>query len=194
MEKTSTSLASFFRPHGGGSDDLVTVKHHRRDIKVAEIRHNSNVINIENIASTPLARDLQVTRLLLLAANLLEAGVSVIDTQGVSGTVPINVKFLGAMVQINQKIDTDAPLSTLFSNEAVFLIAEPQLMAVHKCTGNMDEMLASIARYCEEEFTALVDGLLPIIEPLMIIFVGLIIGVMMLMLYLSIFSTSETIY
>jgi type IV pilus assembly protein PilC len=75
----------------------------------------------------------------------------------------------------------------------VFPIAEPQLMAVHECTGNMDEILASIARYYEEEFTAVVDGLSPIIEPLMIVFVGLVIGVMMLMLYLSIFSAGETI-
>jgi type IV pilus assembly protein PilC len=54
-------------------------------------------------------------------------------------------------------------------------------------------MLASIACYYDEEFTALVDGLLQIIEPLMIVFVGLILGVMLLMLYLSIFSASETI-
>ena len=66
-------------------------------------------------------------------------------------------------------------------------------MAVQKCTGNMDEMLTSIARHYEDEFTAVVHGLSPIIEPLMIVFVGLVIGVMMLMLYLSIFSAGETI-
>ena len=63
MVKASTNRASFFRFLGGGSDDLVAVKLHRRAIKVAEIRHNSNVINIDNIASAPLARDLQATRL-----------------------------------------------------------------------------------------------------------------------------------
>ena len=63
MAKTLTKLASFFRPLGGGSDDLVAVKLHRRAITVAEIRHNSNVINIDTIASAPLARDLQVARI-----------------------------------------------------------------------------------------------------------------------------------
>ena len=80
MAKTSTKLASFFRLLGGASDDLVAVKLHRRAIKVAEIRHNSNVINIDNMASAPLTHDLQVTRLSLLTANLLAADVSVIDT------------------------------------------------------------------------------------------------------------------
>ena len=393
MAKTLTKLASFFRPLGGGSDDLVAVKLHRRAITVAEIRHNSNVINIDTIASAPLARDLQVARITrqhdmiadtlrgmregglfsardagiiipsgvvtlrqfnlpyltaaeltreskdvafwveageisgkldvfldrlvemlekqqkikagiksalfypitlvvitvaisyfmltkvvptfqemyeglgaelpgptqaivdasnwiqdggnlasvigvvisiwltnkmlhrylrpyrklksvialrlpvvgdiivkatvarmsLLMANLLAAGVSVIDTLEVSSTVSQNVKFLDAMTQIKQKIVTGAPLSTLFGNEAVFPIALSQLMAVGERTGNMDEMLTSIARYYEEEFTTVVDGLSTIIEPLMIVFVGLMIGVMVVELYLPIFSAGDAI-
>ena len=393
MAKTLTKLASFFRPLGGGSDDLVAVKLHRRAITVAEIRHNSNVINIDTIASAPLARDLQVARITrqhdmiadtlrgmregglfsardagiiipsgvvtlrqfnlpyltaaeltreskdvafwveageisgkldvfldrlvemlekqqkikagiksalfypitlvvitvaisyfmltkvvptfkemyeglgaelpgptqaivdasnwiqdggnlasvigvvisiwltnkmlhrylrpyrklksvialrlpvvgdiivkatvarmsLLMANLLAAGVSVIDTLEVSSTVSQNVKFLDAMTQIKQKIVTGAPLSTLFGNEAVFPIALSQLMAVGERTGNMDEMLTSIARYYEEEFTTVVDGLSTIIEPLMIVFVGLMIGVMVVALYLPIFSAGDAI-
>ena len=393
MAKTLTKLASFFRPLGGGSDDLVAVKLHRRAITVAEIRHNSNVINIDTIASAPLARDLQVARITrqhdmiadtlrgmregglfsardagiiipsgvvtlrqfnlpyltaaeltreskdvafwveageisgkldvfldrlvemlekqqkikagiksalfypitlvvitvaisyfmltkvvptfqemyeglgaelpgptqaivdasnwiqdggnlasvigvvisiwltnkmlhrylrpyrklksvialrlpvvgdiivkatvarmsLLMANLLAAGVSVIDTLEVSSTVSQNVKFLDAMTQIKQKIVTGAPLSTLFGNEAVFPIALSQLMAVGEHTGNMDEMLTSIARYYEEEFTTVVDGLSTIIEPLMIVFVGLMIGVMVVALYLPIFSAGDAI-
>ena len=393
MAKTLTKLASFFRPLGGGSDDLVAVKLHLRFIKVAEIRHNSNVINIDTIGSAPLAHDLQgaritrqhdmiadtlhgmregglfsaldagtiipsgvarlrlfnlpyltaaeltreskdvafwveageisgkldvfldrlvemlekqqkikagiksalfypitlvvitvaisyfmltkvvptfqemyeglgaelpgptqaivdasnwiqdggnlasvigvvisiwltnkmlhrylrpyrklksvialrlpvvgdiivkatVARMSLLMANLLAAGVSVIDTLEVSSTVSQNVKFLDAMTQIKQKIVTGAPLSTLFGNEAVFPIALSQLMAVGERTGNMDEMLTSIARYYEEEFTTVVDGLSTIIEPLMIVFVGLMIGVMVVALYLPIFSAGDAI-
>ena len=193
MAKTSTKLSSFFRLLGGGSDDLVAVKLHRRAIKVAEIRHNSNVINIDNMASAPLTHDLQITRLSLLTANVLAAGVSVIDTLKVFSTASMNVKFLGAMARIKQKIVTGAPLATLFGNEAVLPIAMSQLKTVDKCTGKMDEMLASTARYYDEEFTAAVDSLSTIIEPLMIIFVGLMIGVMLVALYLPILSAGETI-
>ena len=63
MAKTLTKLASFFRPLGGGSDDPVAIKLHLRVIKIAEIRHNSNVINIDTIASAPLAHDLRVARI-----------------------------------------------------------------------------------------------------------------------------------
>ena len=54
-------------------------------------------------------------------------------------------------------------------------------------------MLSSIAKYYEEEFTAVVDGLSTIIEPLMIVFVGLMIGLMVVALYLPIFSAGDAI-
>jgi type IV pilus assembly protein PilC len=134
-----------------------------------------------------------VARMSLLMANLLAVGVSVIDMLEVSSTDTQNVKFLDAMNRIKQKIVTGAPLSTLFGNEAVFPIALSQLMAVAERTGNMDEMLSSIARFYEEEFTTVVDGLSTIIEPLMIVFVGLMIGVMVVALYLPIFSAGDAI-
>ena len=134
-----------------------------------------------------------VARMSLLMANLLAAGVSVIDTLEVAKTVSTNVQFLDATARIKQKITTGAPLSTLFGNEKVFPLALSQLMAVGERTGNMDEMLSSIAKYYEEEFTAVVDGLSTIIEPLMIVFVGLMIGIMVVALYLPIFSAGDAI-
>lgn len=134
-----------------------------------------------------------VARMSLLMANLLAAGVSVIDTLEVAKTVSTNVQFLDATARIKMKITTGAPLSTLFGNEKVFPVALSQLMAVGERTGNMDEMLSSIAKYYEEEFTAVVDGLSTIIEPLMIVFVGLMIGVMVVALYLPIFSAGDAI-
>ena len=55
-------------------------------------------------------------------------------------------------------------------------------------------MLTSIAKYYEEKFTTLVDGLSTIIEPLMIVFVGAMIGVMVVALYLPIFSAGNAIH
>jgi len=134
-----------------------------------------------------------VARMSLLMANLLAAGVSVIDTLEVSRTVSRNIQFLEATERIQQKITTGVALSVLFSEEKVFPLALGQLMAVGERTGNMDEMLTSIAKYYEEEFTTVVDGLSTIIEPLMIVFVGAMIGVMVVALYLPIFSAGDAI-
>ena len=63
MAKTLPKIASFLRPIGKGSDDLVAVKLHTRAVTVAEVRHNSNVVNIDNLASAGLPRDLDMKNL-----------------------------------------------------------------------------------------------------------------------------------
>ena len=68
-----------------------------------------------------------------------------------------------------------------------------QLIKVGESTGNMDEMLTSIARYYQEEFESTVEGLTSVIEPLMIVFVGGMIGAMVIALYLPIFSSGDMI-
>jgi type IV pilus assembly protein PilC len=81
----------------------------------------------------------------------------------------------------------------LFANEKIFPLALGQLMAVGERTGTIDEMLTSIAKYYEEEFTTVVDGLSTIIEPLMIVFVGAMIGIIVVALYLPVFSAGAAI-
>ena len=66
-------------------------------------------------------------------------------------------------------------------------------MAVGERTSNMNEMLTSIAKYYEEEFTTVVDGVSTIIKPLMILLVRAIIRIMVVALYLPIFSTGDAI-
>ena len=132
-----------------------------------------------------------VARMSLLLANLLAAGVTVVEALRVCSTLSGNTQFREAMDRIQAKIVTGAPLSQLFANEKVFPIALSQLMAVGERTGNMDEMLESIAKYYEEEFQTVVDGLSTVIEPLMIVLVGAMIGAMVVALYLPIFSAGD---
>lgn len=132
-----------------------------------------------------------VARMSLLLANLLAAGVTIVEALKVCSTVSTNVLFVEAMDRIQGRIVSGAPLSKLFADEKVFPIALSQLMAVGERTGNMDEMLESIAKYYEEEFQAVVDGLSTVIEPLMIVFVGAMIGAMVVALYLPIFSAGD---
>jgi type IV pilus assembly protein PilC len=57
----------------------------------------------------------------------------------------------------------------------------------------MDEMLSSIAKYYLEEFETVVKGLTTVIEPLMIVFIGLVIGMLVIALYLPIFNAGDAV-
>ena len=132
-----------------------------------------------------------VARSSLLMANLFAAGVSVLETLTVASTVTTNQLFLKAFDRVKRDVMTGAELSALFGKEKVFPTELSQLIAVGERTGNMEEMLNSIASYYEEEFDALVEGLSTVIEPIMIVFVGGLIGMMVVALYLPIFSAGD---
>lgn len=132
-----------------------------------------------------------VARLSLLMANLFAAGIGVEEILRVGARITPNTRFIEAMDRINDRVVTGTDLSELFSEESVFPLDLSQLMRVGEKTGNMDEMLNSIARYYQEEFEAVVKGLTTVIEPVMIVFVGGMIGVMVVALYLPLFSAGD---
>ncbi len=132
-----------------------------------------------------------VARASLLMANLFAAGVNVLETLNVASTVTTNTLFINAFGRVKRDVMTGAELSGLFAKEKVFPSELSQLIAVGERTGNMEEMLNSIATYYEEEFDALVDGLSTVIEPIMIVIVGGLIGMMVVALYLPIFSAGD---
>jgi type IV pilus assembly protein PilC len=134
-----------------------------------------------------------VARLTLLMANLFAAGVGISEILKIGTKVTNNLVFVEAMERISVKIVSGADLSTLFMEEPIFPAEISQLIRVGERTGKMDEMLASVANYYQEEFESVVKGLTTVIEPLMIVIVGGMIGALVIALYLPIFSAGSTI-
>lgn len=134
-----------------------------------------------------------VARLSLLMANLFAAGIGVEEILRVGSRITPNVIFVEAIQRISERVVSGVELSALFADEPAFPIELSQLIKVGEKTGNMDEMLNAIARYYQEEFEATVEGLTSMIEPLMIVFVGTMIGAMVVALYLPIFSAGDAI-
>jgi type IV pilus assembly protein PilC len=141
-----------------------------------------------------LAMKAVVSRMCMIMANLTRAGVSIIDTIRISKQVTTNLVYMYALDRVAKQITTGEVLSVLLAREShAFPIALSQLCAVGEKTGNMEEMFESIATYYEEEFDAVVGALSTIIEPLMIVLIGAIIGLLMVALYLPIFSVGDAV-
>ena len=175
-------------------------------IIIIRVTYNFMYKNIEGFRHTmhkrflkfPLFGDLivkaTVSRMCMIMANLTRAGVSIIDTIKISKSVTTNLVFIYALERIAKLIITGQALSTLLKQEEhIFPPALAQLTAVGERTGNMEEMFQSIANYYEEEFDGVVAALSSIIEPLMIVLIGAIIGVLMIALYMPIFSIGQAV-
>ena len=81
----------------------------------------------------------------------------------------------------------------LFLKEPLFPPTFSQLISVGEQTGQLDEMFGSVAMYYEEEFDGAVDNMSSLIEPIMIVFMGLMIGGLMIAMYSPIFNVGALI-
>jgi type IV pilus assembly protein PilC len=67
------------------------------------------------------------------------------------------------------------------------------MIAVGEQTGGLDEMLSKVADFYDEEVDTAVSGLLSLLEPLMIVFLGVVVGGMVVAMYLPIFDMMNTV-
>ena len=134
-----------------------------------------------------------VAKMSLLMANLFAAGIGVNEIIRMSSNTTSNYVFKEAQGRIAERVVTGANLSTLFEEEGIFPRELSQLIKVGEKTGQMEEMLTSIAKYYQEEFESVVNGITKIIEPIMIVFVGGLIGLLILALYMPIFSVGDVV-
>ena len=97
------------------------------------------------------------------------------------------------MEAIKKGVFSGESLTKLFNREKVFPQTFAQLISVGEQTGSLDDMFGSIARYYEEEFDNAVANLSSLIEPIMIVFMGITIGGLMVAMYAPIFNVGALI-
>ena len=139
----------------------------------------------------PLILKSAMANLSLVKANLLRAGVPVVRVLEICTQASNNVVIQEGVENVKREVLTGQELSTLFGRNPLFPQELPQLMAVGERTGQLDEMLSSIANFYEEEFDSAVATLSAAIEPIMIVLVGGIVATLLLGMYMPIFSAGD---
>mgnify|MGYP001088314441 CR=1 FL=1 len=129
----------------------------------------------------------------LVLGNLNQAGVDLIESIDIAKSVTDNVIVIEALENIKKGVFSGETLTDLFNKEKIFPATFSQLISVGEQTGSLDEMFGSIAIYYEEEFDVAVANLASLIEPIMIVFMGITIGGLMLAMYAPIFSIGDII-
>ena len=129
----------------------------------------------------------------LVLGNLNQAGVDLIESIDIAKSVTDNVVVIEALENIKKGVFSGETLTDLFNKEKIFPATFTQLISVGEQTGSLDEMFGSIAIYYEEEFDVAVANLASLIEPIMIVFMGITIGGLMLAMYAPIFSMGDII-
>ena len=125
--------------------------------------------------------------------NLSAAGVNLLESLDIAKSVSNNVVVTEAIDNIKKGVFSGETLTKLFLKEPLFQPTFSQLISVGEQTGQLDEMFNSVAMYYEEEFDNAVDNMSSLIEPIMIVFMGLMIGGLMIAMYSPIFNVGALI-
>ena len=134
-----------------------------------------------------------LARISLIMGNLSAAGVNLLESLEIAKSVSNNVVVTEALENVKKGVFSGDTLTKLFLKEPLFPPTFSQLISVGEQTGQLDEMFNSVAMYYEEEFDNSVENMSSLIEPIMIVFMGIMIGGLMIAMYSPIFNVGALI-
>ena len=134
-----------------------------------------------------------ISRIALIMGNLSSAGVNLLESIEIAKQVSNNDVVTQALENVKKGVFSGDTLTKLFLREPVFPPTFSQLISVGEQTGSLDEMFESVANYYEEEFDTSVEAMSSLIEPIMIVFMGIMIGGLMIAMYSPIFNVGALI-
>lgn len=129
-----------------------------------------------------------VARFTRILGTLIKSGVPILEALQVSSNAIGNLVISSAVLEAKTKIKEGQSISSPLAASGVFPPMVTQMIAVGEESGELEEMLIKVAKFYDEEVDRSVEKLTAVIEPLMMVFIGLTIGTMIIAMYLPIFN------
>jgi type IV pilus assembly protein PilC len=134
-----------------------------------------------------------VARFARTLSTLIKSGVPIMDALETVGKTSGNLVVERAVQAARESIKEGKPLAEPLRKSSVFPTMVTQMVSVGEETGALDAMLAKIADFYEEEVNTAVDGLTSIIEPILIVFLGITVGFMVIAMFMPMFNLGNLV-
>ncbi|NLE23566.1 MAG: type II secretion system F family protein [Actinobacteria bacterium] len=135
-----------------------------------------------------IIRKLAVARFSRTLGTLITSGVPILQAIEITGQAAGNVVIEDAMVEVQQSVKEGQSITAPLEKAPVFPAMVTQMISVGEETGSLDAMLGKIADFYEDEVNAAVKSLTSILEPILMLFVGALVGTVVISMYLPIFN------
>src|SRR5688572_237752 len=136
----------------------------------------------------PILRKIAVARFCRTLSTLMASGVPILDGLDITAKTSGNAIIEDAIQTTRKSIERGETIAAPLKETKVFPGMVCQMISVGEATGALDTMLSKIADFYEEEVDVAVDGLLTLMEPLMIAFLGGAVGGIVIAMYMPIFD------
>jgi type IV pilus assembly protein PilC len=141
----------------------------------------------------PVVQKVALARWSRTLSSLIASGVPILQAIEITGKTAGNAVVEKAMVEVTASVKAGGTIAAPLREAPVFPTMVAQMVGVGEETGALDTMLAKIADFYEDEVAAAIKGLTSLLEPLMIIVVGGIVGFIVISMYMPLFKVYDAI-
>ena len=141
----------------------------------------------------PLIHKICMSRFARTFAQLIRSGVPILEVLDIVGGTSGNHVVEESIKGVSADVEKGDNLSVALSKKKIFPPMMLRMVAAGESTGRIDTMLEKMADFWDEEIEALLDALTSLIEPLLIVFLGVIVGGIVIAMFLPIFKLNEVV-
>ena len=141
----------------------------------------------------PIVQKIAVARFSRTLATLVSSGVPILQAIEITGRTSGNTVIEHAMEGVKENIKSGDSIARPLEKVSVFPPMVTQMIAIGEETGALDTMLHKIADFYEDEVDSAIKSLTSILEPIMMIFIGGIVGLVVISMYLPIFNLFQLV-
>jgi len=165
-----------------------------RRVKLREgVRNVVDPMKLKTPVFGPLFQKIALARFARNLGTMLKSGVPILQSLDIVADTTGNVVLARAVRDVQESVRTGESISGPLTQHPIFPAMVVQMMAVGEDTGALDVMLMKIGEFYDQEVEATTESLTALIEPLMIAFLGAVVGSMIIALYMPIFKIFDLI-
>lgn len=161
--------------------------------RVPAFKHGIDRLSLRLPVVGEILEKAAVARWTRTLATMFAAGVPLVDSLTAVAGAAGNQVFFAATKKIQTDVSTGTALTVAMENTGVFPNMAMQMTRIGEETGALDNMLSKVADFYEREVDDAVAALSSLIEPIMIVFLGVVIGTIVVAMYLPIFKLGQVV-
>jgi type IV pilus assembly protein PilC len=141
----------------------------------------------------PLMRKVAVAKFTRTLSTMMSSGVPILEGLGIVSKTAGNKIIEAALMKTRQSISEGRTIAEPLAETDIFPSMVVQMIAVGEATGALDTMLTKIADFYDDEVDAAVEAMTALLEPFMMVFLGGVVGGMIIAMYLPIFKIASVV-
>lgn len=141
----------------------------------------------------PLIHKICMSRFARTFAQLIRSGVPILEVMDIVGETSGNVMVERAIKSVAADVEKGESLAVAMARQPIFPPMMLRMVSAGEATGKIDAMLEKMADFWDEEIEAMLDALTSLIEPFLIVFLGVIVGGIVVAMFLPIFKLGDVV-